>query len=202
MKDGYLWEPRFVTKREIDFECKQIKKLLNLDGSQSYSDSKVKNEPQCDMVIAVGFVSFPAALLLKDYFKRVVLLDNTGGSVEAYQKKFGNTGKVETLIFTSTIGNPVTNIRKLYHAADLVIVGGGCTSFFKNPKVYYEYVNTWLKEEGIAYFSYYNTDFIYDYVDRVTLDDNMDFRPVPETRIAKVNLIPRSKYHIYCNLVD
>lgn len=134
MKDGYLWEPRFVTKREIDFECKQIKKLLNLDGSQSYSDSKVKNEPQCDMVIAVGFVSFPAALLLKDYFKRVVLLDNTGGSVEAYQKKFGNTGKVETLIFTSTIGNPVTNIRKLYHAADLVIVGGVVPVFSRIQK--------------------------------------------------------------------
>ena len=136
--------------------------------------------------------------MLREHFQKIICLDNAMDCINEYKRKFGGRGDFS--IFTSSIADYITNRCSLYHSVDLVVIGTGYASFLRYPSVYYQYINTWLKNDGIVYISYYNSEFIYDYIDWITLNQNMDFLPVADTKTAKVNINKAGKYYIYCEL--
>ena len=189
---GLLWEAKFATRHEINFECERIKELL---GEWPGSPAEKR-----DLAVAIGFVSFPVVLMLRQYFRKVIFLDNAYHCVSQYEKEYKDSTQGEFSAFTSAVGGYITGMYSLYGNVDLVVVGAGYVSFLKNPSSYYKYINTWLKNEGIVYLSLYNSEFTYDYIDRITLNENMDFFPESWDKQAKVNINRMGRYHIYCDM--
>lgn len=188
---GILWEDHFANRHEINFECERIKEILSRENSSGNSPCS-----RDKVAVSIGFVSFPVLLMLREHFQKIICLDNAMDCINEYKRKFGGRGDFS--IFTSSIADYITNRCSLYHSVDLVVIGTGYASFLRYPSVYYQYINTWLKNDGIVYISYYNSEFIYDYIDWITLNQNMDFLPVADTKTAKVNINKAGKYYIYC----
>lgn len=197
-----LWNMKPAETAEMGFEHD----ILN---------NHIEKEPK-DLLIILGFLSFPLIEKFSQIFKRIVCLDNSQKCITYYSSLMKSmlksdpdrlTCKLEFSIFTSSIADYVTRDYELFGHADLVICGVGNASLFRSFKQYLRYINLWLKPNGKAWFSFFNESFPYDYQSRINLYNSSTYVPLPRENIAKViNTESRQRnspdYHVYCKLYN
>lgn len=193
--DNYIfWEAKFATRHHINFQTERIKVLLN-------EDKQGKDER---VALAIGFLSFPIILKLAKLFKKIYLLDNSQESINYYERLLQNNNsklkdKITYILFTSGMFEFITTSYALYNSIDFIMLGTGEGSFIKHLRPYYLICNQWLKKGGQIYFSFFNTEFLYDYTDKLILKENFDFIPILNEKRA-IAFFPNSsvKYELYC----
>lgn len=91
----------------------------------------------------------------------------------------------------------------LYNSLDFVLIGTGSASFLPQIQSYLLICNAWMKDNAAIYISYFNSNFLYKYMDRITMEQNFDFIPIDNRKRAlasTANGIEMSD--IYCEVHD
>lgn len=193
-KENYtFWDARFATRHHINFQENRIKELFEC--------GKI---PQNGYAMAIGYLSFPCILRLVDMCKKVYLIDNSNKSVKMYQEYIKNldparSKKLVFITFTSGMFIPITKLYNLYYSMDFILLGSGSGSFIKKLQTYYLICNSWLKKNGVLYISFLNEEFLYQYVDRATAEQNFEFIPHDNEKRATAFITNSvEKYDLYC----
>lgn len=118
-------------------------------------------------------------------------MDNSNTVIKAYDGFVSEnmpelSDKVKFITFTSTLSDAITDKYHLYCSIDFILIGTGGGSFIKKIQKYYQMCNLWLKNEGVLYISFLNKEFLYEYVDRVTAEENFEFVPNIERKNGAV----------------
>lgn len=192
-----FWEAKYATRHHINFQEDRIRFLMD---KEVIKGNKI--------ALAIGYLSFPCMLRLADKYEKVYLLDNSNTVIKAYDGFVSEnmpelSDKVKFITFTSTLSDAITDKYHLYCSIDFILIGTGGGSFIKKIQKYYQICNLWLKNEGVLYISFLNKEFLYEYVDRVTAEENFEFVPNIERKNA-IALISNSteKYELYCETCD
>jgi len=203
-----LWEAKFATRHHINFQTERIDELLTNAGNEQKRFHQSGEFVQGKKALAIGFLSFPSILRLAMYFEHIYLLDNSQQSISCYQKiirsKYSDlAGKIHCITFTSVLYEYTTNLYNLYNAIDFILIGTGEGSFLKKLPIYYRMCNSWLKTNGYIYVSFLNSEFLYEYVDRITLEENFDFIPIANEHRAEAHISNfQNTYDLYCEMND
>lgn len=193
-KDSLIfWDAKFATRHHINFQQKRIETLIDEDIIKERT------------ALAIGYLSFPCMLRLASKYEKVYLMDNSSTVLKRYEKYVKEimpeevTKKLNFITFTSALSEKITQKYKLHSSLDFILIGTGTGSFIKRILRYYQICNLWLKDEGVLYISFLNKDFIYEYVDGVTAEQNFEFIPNIEGEYATA-LISNNveKYDLYC----
>lgn len=191
------WNAKYAASQHVSFQTSRIETLLQ-DGSI----------PTGGQALAIGYFSFPSLLRLESYFDHIYLLDNSNTSVKAYEQHLSEhqpqlLDKITFITFTSSMYHSISNIYQLYHSMDFILLGTGSGSLIKKMKAYYQMCNSWLNPNGSLYVSFLNRDFLFEYVDQNTTEQNFDFIPVPNTNHASAFLANTlEKYDLYCETYE
>ncbi|MBQ0000696.1 MAG: hypothetical protein KBT01_04055 [Clostridiales bacterium] len=196
-----FWDTHYATRHHINFQTRRIEQLLK-DGSISRGGK----------ALAIGYSSFPCILRLETYFDHIYLLDNSNTSVKNYERmlseQFGDQNpklidKVTFITFTSSMYESISNLHQLYHSLDFVLIGSGSGSFIKKMPAYFRMSNSWLTDDGALYASFLNRDFLYDYVDQITSEQNFAYIPrISENRASVFLANTQEKYDLYCETYE
>lgn len=197
-KESYIfWEAKYAVRHHINFQETRIKSLM---------DEKVIYEK--GTALAIGYLSFPCILRLANKYDKVYLLDNSNTAVKMYEQYLGEyelelLNKVKFITFTSALFGSITEKYHLYCSLDFILIGTGSGSFIKKLQIYYQICNLWLKKDGVLYISFLNSDFLYEYVDKVTAEENFDFIPDIEEKKATALISNNTeKYDLFCETYE
>lgn len=202
MQNQYVfWDARYATRHHINFQTNRIEYYLN--------QSEI---PRGGKAMAIGYMSFPGLLRLEKYFDHIYLMDNSNTSVKMFEQQlseqFGEQNprlldKITFITFTSSMYSSLSDLHHLYHSIDFILIGSGSGSFIKKMKAYYQMCNSWLTNSGALYVSYLNQDFMYDFIDQVTSEQNLEFFPrIAEKRASAFLANTTEKYDLYCETYE
>lgn len=192
--DNFIfWEAKFATRHHINFQTNRIMELLN-----------AREDMTTRKALAIGYLSFPSILRLIHKFDKVYLMDNSSKSLKMYENYLQENcsvllSKVEFVTFTSVMFDAIVKHYNLYNTFDFVLLGTGSASFLKKIQPYYMMSNLWLKRNGVLYVSFINSEFLYEYVDRVTAEENFEF--IPSTGGGRATALMNNsteKFELYC----
>ncbi len=193
-QDRYVcWDAKYAVRHHINFQTNRIQEYIK-NGKISSGGA----------ALAIGCFSFPSILRLAEEFSSIYLLDNSRVCIEEYERYLENyapdlKGKVQFITFTSAMFDAISEKHKLYQAFDFILIGTGSGSFIKKLKAYYLMANTWLKWNGVIYISFLNSEFFYEYVDRITAEQNFEFIPIIGSSRASASFANMAeKYELYC----
>lgn len=192
-----FWDAKFVMYHHINFQTARISELLQREENK-YSGN----------ALAIGFQSFPSILQLAKHFEHIYLLDNSSSSINFYESCLRTCNpqlvdKIHFLTFTSVLFEYMSNRFHLYHSIDFILLGTGEGSFIKKLPFYYLICNSWLKQGGNMYISFFNREFPYDFVDRMTLEENSEFIPLGNEKQATAIITNSTeRYNLFCETYD
>lgn len=193
-KDNYIfWEAKFATRHHINFEQNRILELLDKGDI-----------PSGGKALAIGYLSFPCMLRLADKYEKIYLMDNSNTSVKMYEQYIKQyvpqlVNKLEFIIFTSVMFESIMERYQLYRSIDFILIGTGSGSFIQSPQSYYLMCNSWLKKGGALFMSFLNSEFLYEYVDPATAEQNFEFIPVINEKRGTAFIGNNTeKYELYC----
>lgn len=188
-----FWDAKFVMRHHINFQIERIKDLYFRQGNR-----------KVDKVLAIGYQSFPSILQLAEKFSCIYLLDNSVECISFYEKHLKDNhpellNKIRFLPFTSVLFDFMSERYYLYESMDLILLGTGEGSFIKKLPFYYLICNSWLKPGGKMYISFLNRDFPYEFVDRVTIEENSEYIPlINEKKAIAIVTNGTERYHLFC----
>lgn len=193
-QDSFVfWDAKFVMRHHINFQIERMKDLFFREG-----DRKLEN------VLAIGYQSFPSILQLADKFTCIYLLDNSIECINFYENYLRDNhpeliNKIRFLPFTSVLFDFISERYHLYGIMDFILLGTGEGSFIKKLPFYYLICNSWLKPGGKMYISFLNRDFPYEFVDRVTIEENSEYIPlINEKKAIAIVTNSTERYHLFC----
>lgn len=197
-KDSYIfWEAKYATRHHINFQENRIRSLLEenmISGNET--------------ALAIGYLSFPCMLRMANTYKKIYLLDNSNTAVRVYEQYLTENApelleKVKFITFTSALFSAITEKYHLYCSVDFILIGTGSGSFIKKLQTYYQMCNIWLKNKGLLYISFLNNEFLYEYVDRVTVEQNFEFVPdIAEKKATVLICNNTERYDLYCETYE
>lgn len=192
-----FWDAKYATRHHINFEESRITFLIN---QGIISGNKV--------ALAIGYLSFPCILRLSNRFEKIYLLDNSNTAIKVYEDYIIEyepelKKKIEFVTFTSALSETITEKYQLYCSVDFILIGTGGGSFIRKIQRYYQMCNMWLQDKGVLYISFLNKEFLYEYVDRITAEENLEFVPDIERENAMVLVGNNTeRYELYCKTCD
>lgn len=197
-KENFIfWEAKYATRHHINFQENRIQSLLEekvISGNRT--------------ALAIGYLSFPCMLRLANQYEKIYLLDNSNTAVRVYEEYLTENApelldKVKFITFTSALFGAITEKYRLYCSVDFILIGTGSGSFIKKLQTYYQMCNLWLRNNGVLYISFLNNEFLYEFVDRVTIEENFEFIPDIEGKKATALIFNSTeRYDLYCETCD
>lgn len=152
--------------QELDFEILLIKQeILNILNNLNEDQNIIK-------ILAINFQSFELIYksieqLIEKIKKdekviEIYVMDNSSILMNVLDKNEfslfeSNDISLSFYCVKSDFLDDITDEKELYNELDIVIIGMGSLSFFKNPQKYFVYINSWLKNNGKIFLSCYST---------------------------------------------
>ncbi|WP_303194169.1 hypothetical protein [Thomasclavelia spiroformis] len=96
----------------------------------------------------------------------------------------------------------ITSKKSLYNSLDLVVIGMGSLSFFKNPQRYFMYINAWLNNNGRILISSYSSSCKKLNYYKNILRKNLPFISGVSKDIGEYNLTKQKSIRIFCKTYD
>ena len=197
-----LWNAKIAEIAEIDFEREILEEMLE--------------KPKKDLLIIYGFLGFPMIESMQKHFKKIICLDNALECIRVYGETITKDSQnkiypeaecdIEFAQFTASVADYVTREFGLYHQADMIIIGVGNASLIRQINKYFQFVNQWLKPDGMAWFSFFNEQFPYDYQSKIEMGRCSTYFPMKKENRALVSNfrqeISGTEYYVYCKLYE
>lgn len=197
-QENYIfWDSKYIMRHHINFQTERINELLLTNKNECFGNA-----------LAIGFQSFPSILRLAERFEHIYLLDNSTSSITFYENQLENNNpelakKIHFFTFTSVLFEFISNRFHLYNSIDFILLGTGEGSFIKKLPTYYLMCNSWLKQGGIMYISFFNREFPYEFVDKATIEENSEFIPKDnEKQATAVVANSTERYNLFCETYD
>lgn len=192
---------------EEEFEIYLLKReLVNLI-------EKVPKEQEVIKVVALNHESYyilmRAISATKNEIKKngkifqIIIGDNSGKVVELLDKQ-SSTEVVSKAVccLKAEILDIFTEEQELCGNVDMIIVGMGTLSLFKNPKKYFPYMNAWLKKDGKIFLSVYSVSGAKLVPYKHLVGQNLRFVTKESGDIAEYVDSLQSFFRLYCKAYE
>lgn len=188
--------------QEIEFEVSLlIPELIDIINKQSIIKILAMNYQSYEILIS-------ALNALYDTIKsniaiQVFITDNSSSLINKIKINNPNPNiSYSFYCMKSNFLDYITSEKELYNQVDLVIIGMGSLSFFRNPQRYFMYINSWLKKNAKIFISTYSScsQDLSDY--KNILRKNLPFISGISKEIGECAFQPQSHIRLYCKTYE